>query len=137
MKRNIFIIILALAVFAGIYGWYMYEKPVANIAGLKPEFNLDATELYGNFESDEDIANDKYLGKIIELNGTVREKLTDESGLTVILETENEMFGINCGLGEGQEAAFEKLNAGDKVTIRGECAGFTMDVVMVRCVIIS
>lgn len=122
---------------AGAIGWYLYSKPVADISNLKPEYSLEAAELFAEFSGDESGANTKYLGKIIEVTGTIQVLNSDKGGLSVILFTNDEIFGINCGLSAGQDKAYKKYKSGDKIILRGECAGYDMDVVLTRCVIIE
>ena len=44
-------------------------------------------------------ANSKYLDKIIEVSGVVKESTTDENGMTSLtLESGNDMFGVICQL---------------------------------------
>jgi hypothetical protein len=135
--KKILLLILIAVIGAGIYALYLYNKPVSDINDLKPEFTLEANTFFNDFISDEAKANTKYLGKIVEVKGVVRDLITDGQGATVILETSDPIFGINCGLSEGQEMEFDKFKTGDKVTIRGECAGYDMDVVLTRCVLIQ
>jgi hypothetical protein len=132
------LILIAIAILGGgLYGWYLYNKPVEDINDLESEITLDADSLSNHFHNDEAAANTKYLGKIVEVHGVVRDLNVDDAGNTVIVKTENKFFGINCGLSKGQETLFENYKIGDKIKIRGECAGYDIDVVMTRCVILN
>lgn len=135
--KKIIIVILALMVAGGSIAYYLYTKPVADVSDLKPAYFIDAPTLFDEFFNDEAGANNKYLGKIIEVKGKLQVIKTDTSGSTVFLFTNDEIFGINCGLSEGQQKHFSKYKAGDPITIRGECVGYDMDVVMTRCVIME
>jgi hypothetical protein len=137
-KSKLIIVLLLVGVIGGgAIAWYMYEKPVKGLENVQPDVSIDGAALFTEFETDEIAANEKYLGKIVEVTGIVRDKEVAETGNTIILGTANEMFGINCGLHQSQQAAFDKLKAGDLVTLKGECAGYLMDVVFVRCVIVE
>lgn len=136
MKKVIFVILILIAG-GGITAWYLYTKPVADMNEMKAEHSLSSAELFNSFNDDEERANKKYLGKIVEVTGKVRELKSDDEGQTLILETEDMLFGVNCGLSKGQKALFDKITNGQKVTVRGECTGISMDVVLVRCVLVN
>lgn len=136
--KKILLIIGILILAGGIFGFYLYNKPVADTSDIDASFSLSADELFRQFETNESEANSKYLGKIIEVNGTVREFSIGDSGeLNMILASESEMFGINCGLSKGQDAAYKNYKVGDPIKIKGECSGISMDVVLTRCVIVK
>jgi hypothetical protein len=136
--KKIFIIILIAGILGALYGYYLYNKPVADSAGIKPAYSLSAEELFSQFENDESSANAKYLGKMIEVTGKLREFSIGDSGeLNLVLASGSEMFGINCGLSRGQETQFKNFQEGDTIRIKGECSGISMDVVLTRCVIIK
>jgi len=136
MKKLILVIVIATAA-AGIYAFYMYNKPVSGLQNVSADVFVAADELYSDFENDEGSANNNYLGKIVEVKGKVRDMKKDDSGFTIILSTNDANFGINCGLSSDQEANFNKFQSGDSIILRGECVGVDMDVVMIRCVIIE
>jgi len=135
--KKILITVIILGVVGAAIGLYLYNKPVADISDLKPDVKITASELFEKYSSDEMEANNSFLGKIVEVTGTVREISSDQEGKTIILETGDMLAGINCGMSETSNSTIEKYKTGDNVTIRGECTGMVMDVVMVRCVIIE
>ena len=135
--KKVLLIIFILAVVGASTAWYLYNKPVADMNDLNAEYTLSASELFNSFNENEDSANAKYLGKIVEISGTIRELKSDEEGETVILETDDMIFGVNCALSSGQESNFKKLKTGTNINIKGECTGISMDVVLVRCIIVD
>ena len=134
MKKYVLIIGLV-AVAAGGIGFYFYNKPHQNIGRAKADFKMTAPALFSTFEADEAAANEKYLGKIIEVSGTVQDVKKEEDGLTSItLESEDLVFGVICQL-DGQSIPKRTVfNPGEQVTFKGICTGLLMDVVLVRCV---
>ncbi len=137
MKKILIVILIALVIGGG-YGYYLYNKPVANTESLNAAYSLSADELFNHFENNETDANSKYLGKIIEVSGKVREFSIGDSGeLNLVLASGSEMFGINCGLSEGQDSRYKNYEVGDSIKIKGECSGISMDVVLTRCVIVN
>jgi len=137
MKKILIIIAVVFIVGAG-YAYYLYNKPVANTKNIDAAYTLSADELFTHFETNESDANAKYLGKIIEVNGKVREFSIGDSGeLNLVLSSASEMFGINCGLSKDQDVAYKNYKIGDSIRVKGECSGISMDVVLTRCVIVN
>ncbi len=129
-------LIAALAVFVVIgaaVGYYMWNKPHKDMTKAKAEYSLDANALFSEFEADENAANAKYLGKIVEVSGTIAQVLPGDK-TTVVLETENGIFGVKCELDPFSDVAFPEYQQGDVVSLKGNCTGFLGDVVLVRCV---
>ena len=136
--KKVLLIVLILGLVAAGYAYYLYNKPVADTNDLKAEYSLSADDLFSQFENDESGANSKYLGKIIEVNGKIREFSIGDSGeINLVLASGSDMFGINCGLSDSQDAEYRNFREGDSIKIKGECSGISMDVVLTRCVIVK
>ena len=126
---------LVLAALGLIAGLYLYNKPHQNMMSATTDISMDATQLFEAFEANENVSNEKYLDKIIEVKGKVREVKKDETGnLSVILETDDMMFGVVCQLDELSTPKRTAFQPGEEVTFKGVCTGVLMDVVLVRCV---
>lgn len=134
MKKILLIAGLLAFIGAGA-AFFMYNKPHQNIRSAKADFKLTATELFSEYEANEAAANEKYLGKIIEVTGVVQEVKQDEEGRTgVTLEGGGMMFGVICKLDDFSNPKRTEFAEGEQVTFKGECSGMLMDVVLVRCV---
>ena len=127
-----------MGVLAAIYGYYLYNKPVADTNDIDAAYSVSASELFKTYLADEPSANAKYLGKIIEVKGKVREFSIGDSGeLNLIMASDHRMFGINCGLSKDQHISYKNYKTGDSITVKGECSGIALDVVLTRCVIVN
>jgi hypothetical protein len=136
--KKILLILGVVVVLAGGYGYYLYTKPVSGLMNVDPDFSLSSDSLYSYFDTNEEAANAKYLGKIIEVKGKVREFSIGDSGeVSVILSTGNPMFSVNCGMNKEQEIDYKSYKVGDTIKVKGECSGISMDVVMTRGVIVK
>jgi len=132
--KKVFFLVVAIAALAGAAaGYYLWNKPHQNISKAEAAYSVEANALFVEFESDETAANAKYLSKIIEVKGEVSQVLDGEN-TTVVLATENGIFGVKCELDPHSKVAFPTYKSGDQVTLKGECSGFLGDVVLVRCV---
>ncbi len=127
-------ILLVIACLGSITGFYLYNKPVKSTASKSVDVAIQAADLFNEFAADENVANKKYLDKIISISGVVT-NVADEDGLTIVtLKTTSDMFGVICKI-EASDNKAKSLKTGDEVRVKGVCTGMLMDVVMVRCVI--
>jgi hypothetical protein len=134
-KRTILwtgIALLLLLAFAWAY--YLYVKPHQSAAGETADFSVDADSLYSQYQTDEHAADQKYLGKVIEVSGKLDEIQHSGNSEVWILSPQPGGGGINCQLFAGIKID-SKPKAGDAVTIKGRCTGFLMDVNLVDCVL--
>jgi len=132
MKLRILIFILLALPIIGYGGWYFLFRPNDPMDGQKADFRVLAHEWIEEFKINEQAANQKYLGRIVEAKGIVREVLRDSSGgMNVILETGDAFMGVNCSMEPGET---EPSKGSDTLLIRGEFSALTLDVNMTRCV---
>ena len=95
MKLRILIFILLALPIIGYGGWYFLFRPNDPMDGQKADFRVLAHEWVEEFKINEQAANQKYLGRIVEAKGIVREVLRDSSGgMNVILETGDAFMGV-------------------------------------------
>ncbi len=135
MKRLIVLLLIMIGT-AGAFGIYFYNKPRSGVSGMKPVAIEDARLLYEEYNTNENAANAKYLGKAIEVFGIVRSVETDDKGkMNVMIETGNEMGAVNCQFEKQDEMPV--VNKGSSVLIKGFCSGLLLDVVMVDCELVS
>ncbi len=136
-KILILLFVTALLIGGGVY-WYAFMRPHQNMLKAKPEFELSAKNLFSEFNENETNANAKYLGKVVEITGKVVELKTTNNQTAIVLEYE--FFGVRTFIDSSfystNKKAFESINPGQFVTIRGQCDGMLNDVIISRAVII-
>ena len=110
----------------------LFNKKHPDTAKAKPDFVITATALQKDFEDNEKTASVKYINKILEVSGTIASITpADSSHLNVSLKTGSDLSSVICTFASsGNEKRF---NAGDNITLRGECSGFLMDVLLNNC----
>jgi hypothetical protein len=137
MKKLIFISISAIII-AGIgYAYYLFQKPHQGIADEPSAFKLDAVSLVNDYDKDEKAANEKYLGKVVEVKGVVSEKVKDENGKYNITLQAADLSGVGCEFDTKFQGEIKNLQEGQEVCIKGVCTGVLMDVVLVDCVLLN
>lgn len=134
--KKILIILIGIALLgAVIYGYYQYNKPVSSLTNQQPDYSVTAYDFFKEYQLDEDKSNTKYLGKIIEVRGTIAEISTNETGtVSVNLET-GDLFTVSCQMAADQKSKVGALSKNGKVAVKGICTGILMDVVLINCVI--
>src|SRR3989337_2623327 len=120
--KKILIPLLVLAFIGAGIGFYMYNKPVESLEKKKADVTVTADQLLADYESNEAQADDKYLGKVVEVSGKVAEVSSPEGINKVHLETPNPISVVISELDKGN--SLEGLEVGDVATIKGLCTGY-------------
>lgn len=103
-----------------------------DLSKKKADFTMTATELFEAFEENEETANEKYIGKTIQVNGTVNQ--VDDKNIVL----GDGMTSVNCALSIKAASEMPDISTGQEVTIKGECAGLNLfDVNLTKCVIVE
>lgn len=129
--KKIIIPILILGAIGIAIGFYMYNKPVQSLEKKKAEVMISASQLVTEYEADETAANEKYLGKVVEVSGKIADIVSEEGKTKIQLETSNPMAMVICEMEDGSDTG---LNEGDEAKIKGLCSGYLSDVILVQCV---
>lgn len=133
--RFILIVILITGLAGLITAIYFFNLRNKDLLKEKPDFIITAEELQREFESDENASTLKFVNKIVEVTGVISSVENGEnSSLNIALITGNSMSSVICTI--PAEAGTSGLVAGHTVTLRGECSGFLMDVLLNNCVLI-
>ena len=127
-------ILLLVIIVVAAYAWHLYQKPHESAAGEAAAVAINADTLYHQYQQDERAADQKYMGKVIEVSGKLSEVQHAGDAEIWILSTQPGGGGINCQLFPGSVQADKEPRVGDAVTINGRCTGVLMDVNMADCV---
>jgi hypothetical protein len=135
MKRRSLIvsIILLAVVLAGAYAYKEYNRKPADLAISKAALFVNAKTLVSAYLANEEEANKKYLGKIIEVKGTV----VSTGELNIILGDETSTNNVSCMLDSARHATSVLPQPGTQVTVKGICTGFLLDVELNRGLIVN
>lgn len=128
------LILLIIVIIGAFVGYKIYNKPHADLSKLSPDYELSQDELISTYNDNESQADEIYLGKILEVSGTIAAIETGEDGATITMGSDEYMGGILFEFEPAENLTGYKV--GDPVTIRGTCSGILMDVVLNRCVIV-
>jgi len=127
--------VLIIVITAIWIGLHMFNLKHTDTAKAKPDFVVTATVLQKEFEDNEGTASSKYINKIIEVNGTIASvTLADSTHLNIALKTGSDMSTVICTFQNLTDPS--KYKSGEEITLRGECSGFLMDVLLKNCAIV-
>lgn len=143
-KTLIAFLFLVIVILGGGVAWYFYYTGKANpevTAAGTSSYRFTAVDLFNEYATDENRANNRYLNKVIEVTGEVYETDRDQKGERMLVLKENDdMFGVVCsidGTDEENKKKGEMVKQKDHVVLKGICAGFDGEVRLERCVILS
>jgi hypothetical protein len=90
---------------------------------LGPPVVVSAVALAKAYEGNSVAADTKYKGKYLEITGPVLRVSQQPPGRITVEIGDEDRFLLRCDFAAKDNAQFEKVNVGDKVTIRGVCRG--------------
>jgi hypothetical protein len=115
---------------------YLYNLKATDMAKAKPDFIVTAVFLQKAFEDNETAASTMYINKILEVTGKIASvKPAENNVLSISLVTGSELSSVICTFPAITDPT--KFRTGDEITLRGECSGFLMDVLLNNCAVIE
>ncbi len=122
LKYIIFISVFISAV-ATVGIWYLASRKFIDTANEQSIYSIRALDLIKEFKKSDSIANIKFAGKIISVNGTVTSVEAADSTVNIKLaDTASGSYAIfNFQQKNIREA--KTINQGDNVTVKGYCNG--------------
>ena len=135
MKKWVKIALFAVVVIAvGVvwFGLHEFNLKHPDTSKAKPDFVVTASTLQKEFEDNEAAASSKYINKIIEVRGTIASVTpADSTHINVSLKTGSDISAVICTFKATGDHS--KFLTGEEITLRGECSGFLMDVLLNNC----
>jgi hypothetical protein len=140
------IFVIALVVGFGVWrGLKEYNRTYDDPATVKADIKISAVDLIHDYRVNDSIADQKYLGKVIEINGNIRKIEQDEKGYyTIVLGDTVNLSSVRCSMDTVHVNDAAHLVAGSSVIVRGSCTGFNKDemglgsdVILNRCAVIT
>ena len=139
MKKYWKIILLVVVLVGGIglyFGMKEYNRGAADVSSVKTDIVIKSDELTIAYGENESKADSLYNGKTLEVTGIVKGIEKDEKGLnTIILAGDSELSNVTCQMDERHNEEAKDELVGKTITIKGNCTGVLMDVVLIRCAV--
>ena len=115
---------------------YYYNLKHTDMSKARPDFIISSTLLQKAFEDNETTASQKFINKIVEVTGTIASVKPGENNiLSISLVTGSDLSSVICTFTAIGDTS--KYVPGAEITLRGECSGFLMDVLLNNCAVIE
>lgn len=124
--KKLLLVALGLGLIAGALVYALViNKPHTNIAKAPKAFEGQAVTLYKTFADDPAAASEQYVGKVLQLSGTIRDiRVTDTEGSLQLDAGDPMGGGISASMAPDQFDALRQLKVGQTVSLKGECSGY-------------
>lgn len=132
----------------GTVGYFMYNKPHANVASMEADHILTAAQLHQQVIAKDATATDEFADKIFEVTGKlVKLEMTSDSTANLFMSIEGaDMSNVIGSMDAAYVADAQSLKVGDEIVLKGIFAGVnkfedpdfgisTTDIQLTRCVL--
>ena len=137
-KKNIAIIVVVIVIILAGYSYKEYYRKPADITTIEPAAKINVAAIVELYQNDESKANQQYLNKTIQVEGTITQIINQQDTLiNVFMGDTNSVNNVSCLLDKKYFNAIKKYTVGQPITIKGICTGFLLDVELNRCVIVQ
>ena len=126
LKIAITFVIVVTAI--GYYAYYEFNRTNDSLKNKQPAYVVSPSMIIDEFSKNSTAALQKYVDKVIEVEGQVKNiETTEKNDVTIVLGEENNMSSLRFSLdsNETKEANIIKINA--KVRLKGMCTGYNAD----------
>jgi len=130
-------VVLFIALVGILVGVHLFGLKHKDLSKTRPDFTINATVLQKAFEDDETAASKLYINKILEVTGKIAsvKPLAENKFISISLVTGSDLSSVICTFPAISDPS--KLSVGEEITLRGECSGFLMDVLLNNCALIQ
>ncbi|EAR02583.1 hypothetical protein FB2170_04830 [Maribacter sp. HTCC2170] len=120
-----------------IVSLFYYNKPHVNVEKSDAIYSLTAQNLIKEYQENELGTDKKYTEQIIEIEGHIHEISTLKGSSVITLKDPESDSSIICHMQAKDNKRALTLKKGQRVTIKGVCTGYLLDVMMVRCILVE
>ena len=119
-------------VLLSLYGYLKYHQLRTPAAETAASLVIDSHSLYRAFAADDSLASTRFLEKVIEVQGPIQQIDSSNGSMALLLATGASGL-INCSMA----SPVPGLRVQQEILIKGKCAGYMADVLMVDCVVLT
>ena len=140
--RYIVLPLLLIIAVAAIYIYKEYNRTHKDTSRLKSDYSVSAIAFLQEFSSNEAAANKKYWDKVLQVEGTVKDLLTDDRGFySIVLGDSSSLSSVRCSVDSAHTAEAAAVRKGTTIRVKGICSGYNADellgsdIILVRSVV--
>ncbi|GAA4271583.1 hypothetical protein U6A24_13435 [Aquimarina gracilis] len=135
-KNKIKPLVLILVLITTVSIYFKYSEPAfSDISKVATDIEVNSKELVSSYILNEKTANTAYRGKIVEVDGIVKEVTFLNDRNTIILYGSSKHSNVICDMQLSQAEEVRKLVKGQKIRIKGVCKGFLKDAILLHCIL--
>jgi len=128
IKKILLSLFIAGAALAALYAYKEYHRTNKDLSATTPDYYVRDTALIDAFLSAEEAATKKYTGRLVAVEGVVKEIGKDEKGhFTIVLGERAGHSSIRCAMDSSHEAAIPSPGTGQVMVLKGLLIGFNRD----------
>lgn len=126
--RNFFLGILVLGLLGGIYAYYQFSRSNESLLKVDADFILSYDQLLKDFSSDPQLAGKKYIDKVIQVTGPVKniEINTGNSGI-LVMGDDLTLSSLRFSMDSTQIPLLNAFQIGKEESVKGVCNGYNAD----------
>ena len=143
-KSRVFLIVSLILLTAILYMYREYNRGNKVLSEVEPAIKISAHDISSSFAQSDSLSNSKFLGKVIEIEGVVKNiEMPDSNISVIIISGNNEMSSVRCTMDSSLHSKAISIDIGTAATLKGICTGYNADellgsdVLMNRCVIVN
>ena len=129
--KKILIIIVALIIIGGAAGWYVYtyvyNKPHKDYEKAEPAMILKAKRLFTDYSANPELADQKFLDKVVQIEGTISGVQTVDTLVIVFFSYKTGDFGdegVRVTMLPDYREDAKRLSTLKPVKLKGHCTGY-------------
>jgi hypothetical protein len=127
MKNKIISIAVAFILIA-VAAYYYVNRKTQSLTDRRADYKISAIKFLEEYSADQVLSDKKYLGKIIQVDGNLKEVDVNDSGfLTFVLGEVGTMSSVRCSVDTSLILDQSTYKVGSAVSLKGECTGFNAD----------
>ena len=126
LKIAITFVIVVTAI--GYYAYYEFNRTNDSLKNKQPAYVVSPSMIIDEFSKNSTTALQKYVDKVIEVEGQVKNiETTEKSDVTIVLGEENSMSSLRFSLDSNETKEVNTIKINAKVRLKGMCTGYNAD----------
>ena len=126
LKIAITFVIVVTAI--GYYAYYEFNRTNDSLKNTQPEYVVSPSMIIDEFSKNSTAALQKYVDKVIEVEGQVKNiETTEKNDVTIVLGEENNMSSLRFSLDSNETKEVNTIKINAKVRLKGMCTGYNAD----------
>ena len=120
-----------------LYALNLYNKPHLNVEKTDADLVINIQDLLDDYKNDENLANGKYVDRVIQISGEISEISIENGNSIIIFKDSTGTSSVMCHMSPEENLKVLKLKKDGEIMLKGICTGYFLDVMLIRCVLVN